>query len=162
MIFWLDSDAAFLVQPNAKIRVVRLYYMSTHPNKIAKGLHPPLDGVIHVVCKIIAHLVTSAKTCGIFISAQEIIPIHHMCEALRHIQPPIPLKTENSTTHGFISNSMKKIRCKTWNMRWNWLRDPRIKRVIAVYWDKDINNHAVYLTKHHPPLYHKMIHSTYL
>ena len=71
--------------------------------------------------------IAKAKIAGIFMNAQEIIPIRHALAALAHPQPPTPLKTDNSTSSAFIDNNMKHCRSETWDMQWNWLRDPKTK-----------------------------------
>ena len=164
MILWVDSDAAYLVKPGAKSRMAGFYYLSTHPDK-SSDKKPPLNGAILVICKTIPHVMTSAaeaEMAGIFMNAKEIIPIRHALEALGHPQPPTPLKTDNSTSSAFIDNNMKQRRSKTWDMRWNWLRDPKTKKQIKPYWDRGVNNLADYPTKHHPPIHHKRMRSTYL
>ena len=48
MLLWVDSDAAYLVKSNAKNRMARFYYLSTHPDKL-NGKTPPLNGAIHII-----------------------------------------------------------------------------------------------------------------
>ena len=103
-----------------------------------------------------------AEMAGLFMNAQEIIQIRHALAALAHHQPPTPLKTDNSTSSAFIDNTIKQRRSKTWDMRWNWMRDPKTKEQIKTYWDRGVNNLADYPTKHHPPIYHKKLRPTYL
>ena len=103
-----------------------------------------------------------AEMAGIFMNAQEIIQIRHTLAALAHHQPPTPLKTDNSTSSAFIDNTIKQRRSKTWDMRWNWMRDPKTKEQIKTYWDRGVNNLADYPTKHHPPIHHKRMRPTYL
>ena len=43
--------------------------------------------------------------------------------ALDHKQPLAPLKTDNSTTEGFVNSGMKPKRSKIWDMKWHGLRD---------------------------------------
>jgi len=164
MILWVDSDAAYLVKPGAKSRMAGFYYLSTHPNKLA-GKKPPLNGAILIICKTIPHVMASAaeaEMAGLFMNAQELILVRHALAALAHHQPPTPLKTDNSTSSAFIDNTIKQRRSKTWDMRWNWMRDPKTKEQIKTYWDRGLNNLADYPTKHHPPIHHKRMRPTYL
>ena len=71
-----------------------------------------------------------SEMAGLFMNAQEIIPIRHALIALAHHQPPTPLKTDNSTSSSFIDNTIKQRKSKTWDMRWNWMRDPKTKEQI--------------------------------
>ena len=54
-------------------------------------------------------MITSAEEsemAGLFMNAQEIIPIRHGLIVLSHPQPPEPLKTDNSTPSSFIDNTI--------------------------------------------------------
>ena len=140
------------------------YYLSTHPEKL-NGKPPPLNGAIHIVCKTIPHVMASAaesEMAGLFMNAQEIIPIRNALIALAHPQLPTPLKTDNSTSSSFINNTIKQRKSKTWDMRWNWMRDPKTKEQIRTFWDHSVNNLGDYPTNHHPPVYYKRIRPIYL
>ena len=103
-----------------------------------------------------------AETAGIFGNAQMAITIRRALEQLGHPQPPTPIKTDNSTAHSFVHNNIKQRRSKTWDMRWNWLRDRKTQQEIQPYWDKGSNNDGDYFTKHHPPEYHKIQRQKYI
>ena len=60
MVLWVDSDAACLVNPGAKSRMARFYYLSIHPNKLAPGQKPPLNRAVHIICKIVPYVMASA------------------------------------------------------------------------------------------------------
>ena len=57
MILNIDSNAAYLVAPKARSRVASYYHLSANP-KITK--HPRLNGTIHIECKTLRHIVSSA------------------------------------------------------------------------------------------------------
>ena len=66
MILWVDSDAAYLVMPNAKSCMSGHFQLTDHPDK---GLNPKLNGPILVECKGLKHGVASAaeaETAGVF------------------------------------------------------------------------------------------------
>ena len=72
-----------------------------------------------VECKTLRHVVASAaeaETAGVFHNAQMAIPIRTILNALGHVQPPTPLKTDNSTTSGFIHNNIHVRKAKSWDM----------------------------------------------
>ena len=78
-----------------------------------KNKHPTINGAILVECKTLRHVISSAaeaETAGIFQNAQTAIPLHTFLQALNHPQPPTSVKTDNSTSNGFIHNNihMKK------------------------------------------------------
>ena len=153
MVLAIDSDAAYLVLPNAKSRIAGYYYLTSDLINDA----PPINAPILVICKTLKHVVSSAaeaETAGVFTNAQIALPIRHTLEALGHPQPPTPIKTDNSTATGFVNNNMQQKRSKSWDMRYHWLRDRETQKHIRVYWDKGLHNYADYFTKHHPTSYH--------
>ena len=74
-----------------------------------------------VICKTIRHVASSAaeaETTGVFTNAQLGLPIRHALEAgLDHPQLPTLLKSNNSTTTGFVNNNTHQRRSKSWDMR---------------------------------------------
>ena len=102
MILSIDSDAAYLVMPQAKSRIAGYFYMNNSPSSTPLTV---LNGAILVECKTLRHVVASAaeaETAGIFHNAQIAIPLCHILISLGHPQPPTLIKTDNSTAHGFI------------------------------------------------------------
>jgi hypothetical protein len=95
-----------------------------------------------------------AETGGVYGNAQEALACRISLLALGHPQPATPLKTDNSTANSFVHANIKQRRSKTWDMRWNWLRDKATHEQLRIYWDKGVNNDADYFTKHHPPAHH--------
>ena len=65
-----------------------------------------------------------------------------------------PLKTENSTTEVLVNLGMKLKRSKTWDMKWNWLRDKELLDQLILYLYKGTNNNGDYSKKNHPPIHH--------
>ena len=62
MILHIDSDTSYLSEPRAHSRTGRHHYLSslpTDPKKIP-NLPPPENGPIHMECRILKHMVTSA------------------------------------------------------------------------------------------------------
>ena len=43
---------------------------------------------------------------GVYFNASNTIPIRHILINQNHIQPPTPLKTDNTTVDGFICNNI--------------------------------------------------------
>ena len=162
MILHVDSDAAYLVLPKARSRIAGYYYLSSHPN-ITK--HAKLNGAILVECKTLRHVVSSAaeaEVAGVYYNATQAIVIRRALEALGHLQPPTPIKTDNSTATGFVYDNIHQKRSKSWDMRYYWLRDKMNQRLFNIYWDKGSNNHADYFTKHHATTYHRATRNKYI
>ena len=160
MILLTDSNAAYLVLPNAKSRAAGYYYLSK------LGINPPLNGPIWIECRTLPLVASSAAEVEIgalFINTQRIIPIRLMLEEIGHPQPgPTPLKTDNSTAIGFCHKTIKHKKSKAWDMRYHWLREKELQKHIKIYWDKGSNNHADYFTKHFPAKYHQEIRPNYI
>jgi hypothetical protein len=155
MILHIDTDAAYLVMPNAKSRIAGYFYLSSHPS--VTGAPVPLNGPILVECTTIKHVVGSAAEAecgGCYHNAQRAVPIRIALEDLGHPQPKTPVKTDNSTAEGFANKSMRQKRSKAWDMHYHWIRDRDAQGQFIFYWAKGLNNWADYFTKHHSPSYH--------
>ena len=159
MVLRADSDAAYLVAPKARSRIAGYFYLSSIKDK------PPLNGVVHIECKTLRHVVASAaeaETAGVFHNSQIVLSMRRILEALNHPQPPTPMKTDNSTTTGFIRNNIHQKKSKSWDMRFYWLRDKKTQQLLNFYWEKGKNNYADYFTKHHSIKHHRSTRPTYI
>ena len=104
MVLNIDSDTAYLVAPEARSRIVGYFHLS---ESRAQSMTPPSNGAMLVECKTLRHIVASAaeaEVVGIFQNAQIVVLVRRMLRALNHPQSPTPIKTDNSTTNGFIPN----------------------------------------------------------
>jgi hypothetical protein len=157
MILIVESDAAYLVLPNAKSRIAGYFYLSEDTRSNDTITQPKRNGPLHIVCKTLKHVVASAaeaETGGLFINAQETIPLRYVLQQLGHEQPPTPIKTDNTTALSFVNANIRQKRSKSWDMRYYWLRDRLIQNSMYFYWEKGSNNDADYFTKHHAPNHH--------
>lgn len=162
MILHVDTDAAYLVMPNAKSRIAGYFYLSSD---LSKGTPVPLNGPILVECTTIKHVVGSAAEAecgGCYHNAQKAVPIRIALQELGHPQPKTPIKTDNSTAEGFANKSMRQKRSKAWDMRFHWIRDRDAQGQFKFYWAKGIDNWADYFTKHHSPSYHTITRPKYV
>ena len=165
MALHVDSDAAYLVLPNARSRYAGHYILSDTPPPSPAMPTPKTNGPILTICKTIRGVMTSvaeAKTGGVYSNAQEAIACRISLRALGHPQAATPLKTDNSTSNSFVHANIKQRRSKTWDMRWNWLQDKATHEQLRIYWDKGVNNHADYFTKHHSPTHHLAMRPKYV
>ena len=60
MILHVDSDAAYLVQPNARSRYAGHFFLSSNPPPLPAKPIPECNGSIMNVCKNICNVVASA------------------------------------------------------------------------------------------------------
>ena len=160
MVLTIDSDAAYLVEPQARSRIAGYFQL----NKNMRS-NEHINGAILIECKTLRHVVASsaeAETAGIFHNAQTAVPIRHMLNELGHPQPPTPIKTDNLTANNFIHNNINQKRSKSWDMRYYWLRDRQEQKQFDYYWDKGDNNEADYYTKHHTAKHHRETRNKYV
>ena len=165
MILHVDSDAAYLVQDAAQSRNTGYYILSSHPPPVPQIPRKAPNAPILIECKTLGNIVVSAaeaETGGLFHNAQTILHVRVLLEALRHIQPPTPLKTDNSTANAFFHKSLRQRKLKSWDMKYHWLRDKELQNFIRVFWDKGIHNDADYFTKHHSTVHHQTIRNRYI
>ena len=149
MILNVDSDAAYLVLPKAKSRIVGFFQLT---DNVQNTKAPHRNGPLLVECKTIKHVVTSAaeaETSALFHNAKTSISICRLLIELGHPQPPTPIKVDNSTAAGFVNKNITQKRSKSWDMRFHWLRDKETLKNIQVYWEPGINNDGDYFTKTH-------------
>ena len=84
MILHVDSDAAYLVMPGAKSHAAGNYHLSNTPPS-TKAPKPFLDGAIHIECKALRHVISSAmeaECVPLFYNAKSTIEIRRSLEAL--------------------------------------------------------------------------------
>ena len=68
-------------------------------------------GSIHVECKILRRVVSSAaeaETAAIFHNSQNAVDMRNLLTALGHKQPATPVKTDNSTATSFVNDTIKR------------------------------------------------------
>ena len=151
----VESDASYLVLKGAKSRVAGHFYLQPHKNYFNTT---PQNGPVHTECSTLKNVVCSAAEAecgGLFVNCQKAIEIRRLLEALGHPQEPTEVKTDNSTAASFVHDTMRMKRAKTWDMRWNWLRQKQQRLIFKILWEKGARNKADYFTKHHPPNHHR-------
>ena len=105
MVIHIDSDATYLIAPEARSRIAGYFYLNSTNNK-----NPIHNGALLVECRTLRHVVASsaeAETADIFHNAQIAIPIHYVFHQLGHHQPPTPFKTDNATALHLIKNNIQ-------------------------------------------------------
>ena len=161
MILRVNSDAAYLVAPEARSRTGGYYqYLNNKRGTI-------FNGPVMTIARVIKNMMASAaeaELAALFMNAQEAIAIHNCLEAMGYEQLATPLKTDNSTAaDGIINNTMKQKRSKAIDVRfYSWLRDRMKQGQFFVFWNVGNNNMGdCYTTKHHPLAYHKRMRPIY-
>ena len=154
----IESDAAYLVLPGARSRIAGYFslHANPHPTKVySKNYNAP----IHVECLTIKNVVSSAAEAecgGLFLNYGTAIGICNTLIGMGYPQGKTPVITDNSTPKSFVHSEMRVKRSKSWDMKYNWLRDCAAQQQFNIQWDKGTINMADYFTKHHPPSHHKI------
>jgi hypothetical protein len=123
MVLHVDSDAAYLVAPEARSRAGGYQYLSNKDGTL-------FNGPVLILAKVIKNVMASATEAelgALFMNAQEAVGLRNCLTAMGYPQPATPLKTDNSTANGIINNTMKQKRSKAIDVRFYWLRD-RVKQ----------------------------------
>ena len=153
MILRVDSDAAYLVAPEARSRAGGFHYLSDSKGTV-------FNGPVLILAKVIKNVMASAAEAEIgalYMNAQEAAGLRTCLEAMGWPQPATPMKTDNITANGIINNTMKQRRSKALDMRFYWLKDRVGQGQFYLFWDSGKNNLADYYTKHHPAAVHKLM-----
>ena len=104
MILSYESDAAYLVVPKSRSRAGGYTYLG---NKAGTQFNGP----IYVLAKIIKAVMGSAAEAevrGLYMNALELSPMRTTLEELGYLQPPTPLKIDNSTADGIMNKTIKQ------------------------------------------------------
>ena len=117
MILYIESDAAYLVLPQVRIRFASIFYLSN-----ATSGRPTLNDAIQVVCKTLQNVVSSAskaETGGIFIGGQQLVPIITALSEINHPQLASRscISTNNSTAKGVLTANLRQKLSKAFDMR---------------------------------------------
>ena len=163
----VHSDGSYLSVSKARSRAGGIHFLSEgppNPNE-SEDYAPPINGVLHVVCKIMKNIMASAAEVEygtIFINGQEAVPIRTTLQEMSWPQGPTPIQADNSTAVGIANNTIKQKKSKAMDMRFYWIND-RIKQgQFHVYWAPGPLNLGDYPSKHHAPEHHIKMRPTYL
>ena len=153
----IGSDAAYLVALKVRSRAGGYHYLGNKDGTL-------FNGPIFILAKVIKAVMSSAvesEVGGLYLNAREAICLTYTIEELRHIQDPVPIKTDNFTANGIINKTVKLKRAKAFDMRFWWLVD-RNGTLFKVYWAPGDENLADYFTKNHRPSHHRNLRPIYV
>jgi hypothetical protein len=112
MILHIQSDASYLSVSKACRRLGGLFFCGN------KSLHEDnINGSILNAASAIKNVVASVDESEVgpcFQNAQSGAPIRVTLADLGHIQPPTPLRTDNSTAFGILNETIKQKDQKQW------------------------------------------------
>ena len=153
IILKVFSDAAFIVLRQSRSRSFDIYNLGRKDNKKQNG---PIDVLYQTIKNVVASA-SEAESGGVHLGARHGYPLRIACIELRHTQPEkyTPFETENRTTHGILTSSMRTKLLKSFDMRYWWIKDRIQQNMFDLILASGKKNVADYFTKHHPPWYHK-------
>jgi hypothetical protein len=153
MILHIHSDASYLSVSKAHSRLGGLFFCGEkHPQE------DTLNGSILNVASVIKNVVASSAESEVgacFQNAQSGAPLGVTLAELGHIQPPTPLRTDNSTSFGILNKTIKQKRSKAMDMTYHWLTYRVRQKQFDVYWRPGHENLGDCHTKHHSAQHHK-------
>ena len=86
---------------------------------------PANNGAIVAISQIIKAVMSSAEEAELgafFINCREAILEQHALKAMGHEQPPTPMQTDNTTSHGVVTNNIASKILNSMDMKLHWLR----------------------------------------
>jgi hypothetical protein len=158
MILYVESDAAYLVCPEARSRAGGYHYLGS---KDGRQFNAP----VFVQAKVIKNVMGSAaeaEVAALYLNAQEALPIRQSLIDMGHPQPATRMNTDNQTATGILNGTIKQKRSKAIDMRFYWLRDRQEQGQFSIQWVPGKHNLADYHTKHHPGSHHRKVRPIYL
>jgi hypothetical protein len=153
MILHIHSDASYLSVSNARSLLGGMFYLGNNSPE-----QDTLNGSILNVASIIKNLVASAAPSEVgacFHNSQSGAPLRVTLTELGHNQPPMPLRTDNSTALGIFNETIKHKRSESMDMRYHWLTNRVRQKQFDVYWRPGREHLGDYHTKHHSAQHHK-------
>ena len=103
MILQRNSDAAYLVAPEARSRAAGYHFLGSLD-------HQQFNGTIHFLAQIIKNVMASAmeaEIASIYLNAQLIVKRRQTLINMGHPQPPKLICTNNKTACGILDGTMK-------------------------------------------------------
>jgi hypothetical protein len=132
MILHIHSYASYLSVSRERSRLGVLFYLGYNPPNQDK-----LNGSIRNVASVIKNVLASAaeyKVGACFQNAHTAAPLRTTLLELGHKQPSTPLRTDNSTAHGILNETVKQKRSKSMDMKYYWLQDRVRQKQFDFYW----------------------------
>jgi hypothetical protein len=153
-----DSDASYLVAPNARSRAGGYHWLGSNDGKL-------FNGPIYVLAKIIKHVMGSAMEAEIramYMNAQKLVEYRQTLTDMGHPQKPTLIRTDNKTACGILTGSMKQKASKCIDMNFHWLGDRTVnQKQFKIEWAPGHTNLGDYPTKHHFSKHHRQVRPIY-
>jgi hypothetical protein len=151
MILSIHSKASYLSKPKGRSRAGGHFFLSDGTDNA-----PNNRAILNTsqIIKSVMSLAAKAELGALYLNAREAVPCRTLLYELGHKQPPTPIKTNNSTALGIVTNNILPRRTKAMDMRFWWLRDHDKQDQFRYYWRPGPTNRGDYFTKHHCSAHH--------
>ena len=144
MILNIHSDVSYLSEAKARSRACGHFFMGWMPKN---GDPIQSNGAFHVSTTIMGFVVASA-------AEAELSTLYHNCQMgimfrltlaeMGHLQPQTPVHCDNATAVGITSNTIKKKRLQSMDMRFFWVGDKVAQEIYKLRWHPGQENLADY------------------
>ena len=133
MVLWAEIYASYLLETRARSRVGGVFFLSSKPTTTPPTTNPPSNGVIFANAQILKIVVGSAMESEVAVTysnAKEACTMRVTLDELGHPQSPTPMKVDNATAVAFANDTMKFKRTKSIDMKFFWMRDRVVIKVM--------------------------------
>jgi hypothetical protein len=99
------------------------------------------NGPIIILAKIIKMVMASAaeaEVAGIYLNAQEGVSECNCLIEMGQPQPSTPRRTDNTTTRGIVTGTIKQKQSKAIDMQFYWLKDGYEQKQFNIIWGPGI------------------------
>jgi hypothetical protein len=114
------------------------------------------------IIKAVMSLAAETELGALFLNAKEAVYLQQILTNMGHLQPRIPIQTDNTTAEGVVNNKIQPKQTKVMDMCFHWLRNQEAQGQFRIYWRPGKSNLADYFTKHHPPAHHVNVRAEFL
>ena len=158
----IHSDASYLSESGSRSRVCGHFFMGWMPKN---GEPIKLNGAFYTSSSIMRFVVASAAEAELgtlFHNCQMGMIFRQTLKDLGHPQPKKPVHCNNATAVGIASNTVKRQRSQSMEMRFFWVGDKVAQEMHDITWHPGMENLADYQSKHHIGLHHAEVRPYYL
>jgi hypothetical protein len=157
MILNIHSDASYLSAPKARSHTGGYFILGSILQDSETIF---INGAIHITCtilKLIAALAAEAELGALFLNVQEAKVIQLVLEELRHLHPHSPIHINNTTTVGFVNNTIKRQQSQAMEMWDFWLLNGKVQKHFHFYYQPGQENLGHYPSKYHSANIHQHV-----
>jgi hypothetical protein len=120
MILAVHSNTGYANEKKSRSRSGGHFFLSNDDK------FPPNNGAFLTISTIIKAVMSSAAEAelgALYINAKEAVYLQQILMEMGHLQPKMPIQTDNTTAEGVINNKIQPKHTKAMDMRFHWLRD---------------------------------------